>query len=278
MNKLRTLAIVDYVKQRKYCSSSELAKAFGISPATVQRDIAEIVKQNRLRKVHGGVAILEASQQLNTPAPNSHFTERIEVNPEKKDLIASLAEKQIENGDILFLDSSTTALHLARHLQRSNFANLTIVTNSVLIIREFYLFPPHFVLISVGGSFNFQLNSFLGRTAIENLRQLRITKAFFSAVGINKEGIFTYHENHAEFINLITQIAESAYLLLDSTKFNKTALFPICSSEHITSLITDAQPPADIAQFIPKTIYWEPSASFHPGGLSPVLEPSLTTD
>lgn len=250
MNKIRTLAIVDYVKERKYCSSVDLAQAFQVSPATIQRDIAEIVEKNMLRKVHGGVAALEPPLSATATASNNHFTERIAIHPEKKEYIAEVAEKLIEGGDILFLDSSTTSLYLARRLQKSKFPNLTIVTNSVLIIQEFHLFPAYYVLISVGGGFDFQLNSFLGRAAIENLRQLRITKAFFSAVGISKDGVFTYHENHAEFIKMATEIAESAYLLMDSSKFNKTALFPICSAEHIKSLITDALPPSEIAQLI----------------------------
>ncbi len=254
MSKLRTLAIIDYVKQRKYCSSSNLARAFDVSPATIQRDIAEIVQQNILRKVHGGIATLEGEAEPEMLAVNRHFTERINVNPEKKRLMARLAEQQIESGDILFLDSSTTALYLARQLQKSTLPHLTIVTNSVLIIQEFYLMPPQFSLISLGGTFNFQLNSFLGRAAMENLRQLRLGKAFFSAVGMNKEGIFTYNENHAEFLKQVIDISEESYLLLDSSKFNKTALFPICNTSQIQSLITDTPPPEEIAPFIPSVI------------------------
>lgn len=258
MSKLRTLAIIDYVKQRKYCSSSDLARAFDVSPATIQRDIAEIVQQNVLRKVHGGIATIENVTTSETPAVNRHFTERSNVNPEKKRHIAQLAEQLIEDGDILFLDSSTTALYLARLLQKSTRTNLTIVTNSVLIIQEFYLMPPQFSLISLGGTFNLQLNSFLGRAALDNLRQLRLNKAFFSAVGMSRDAIFTYNESHAEFLRVVTEVAEDSHLLLDSSKFNKTALFPICETARIQSLITDAPLPEDIAPLI-QHVHWEPA-------------------
>ena len=255
MNKLRTLAIVDDVKQRKYCSSGDLAVAFGVSTATIQRDIAEIVRKDALRKVHGGVAAFDVESPLGGPAANPHFSERIEANQSKKVQIAEIAIRQIADEDILFLDSSTTALFLARRLQKADFYNITIVTNSVLIIQEFHLFPPHFIPISIGGSFNFQLNSFLGHTAFENLRQWRIYKAFFSSVGMNRSGVYTYHENHAEFLKQLLGMADSSYLLLDSSKFSKTALFPICSPGEIGHLITDAAPPKEVCDVIPDVIF-----------------------
>lgn len=246
MNKVRTLAMVDYVRQRKYCSSAELMRAFEVSSATIQRDIVEIVRAKFLRKVHGGVAILETVPEVTASADNGRLTERIQTNPEAKAQIARVAELLVADGDILFLDSSTTALFLARQLQKSALANLTVVTNSVLIIQEFCLFPPQFVLISVGGSFNPQLNSFLGKAAIETLRKLQVTKAFLSAAGVTVAGLFTYHESHAEFLKAILEVAKETHVLLDSSKFNKNALFEICPLDQFDSLISDASPPASI--------------------------------
>jgi DeoR/GlpR family transcriptional regulator of sugar metabolism len=244
MNKVRTLAIVDYVRQRKYCSTVELMRAFEVSPATIQRDIGEIVRGKFLRKVHGGVAVLETAPEVAAPADNGRLTDRMQTHPEAKTQIARLAESLVTDGDILFLDSSTTALFLARQLQKSALANLTLVTNSVSIIQEFRLFPPYFVLISVGGSFNPQLNSFLGKAAIETLRKLRVTKAFVSAAGVTVAGLFTYHESHAEFLKAILEVAKETHALLDSSKFNKHAVFEICALDRMDSLISDAPPPA----------------------------------
>ncbi|MDD5598893.1 MAG: hypothetical protein PHV82_13175, partial [Victivallaceae bacterium] len=110
-----------------------------------------------------------------------------------------------------------------------------------LIIQEFYLFPPHFFLISVGDNFNCQLNSFLGRTALENLKRLKIDKAFFSAVGATETGATTFHETHAEFLKEVLALAEENYLLVDSTKFGKAGIFAICPLQEIDHVLSDPE-------------------------------------
>jgi DeoR/GlpR family transcriptional regulator of sugar metabolism len=243
MNNVRTLAMVDYVRQRKYCSTAELGRAFDVSPATIQRDISEIVGSKLLRKVHGGVAVFETGPDAVAPAEDSRFEDRVRINPEKKTSIARLAESLVEAADILFLDPSSTALFLARQLQKSRLRNLTIITNSVLIIQEFRLFPSQFVLVSLGGIFDAHLNAFLGKAAIEALRRYQINKAFISAAGITASGLYTYHESHAEFLKVVIEIAKETHGLIDSTKFNKNALCCICTLADIASLISDAAPP-----------------------------------
>jgi DeoR/GlpR family transcriptional regulator of sugar metabolism len=246
MKNLRTMAMVDYVRQKKYCSTDELMRAFDVSTATVRRDISSIVRGNYLRKVHGGVAMIEAPADLPAPANNDPFNERMQARAEQKAAIGRLAESLVSNEDILFLDSSTTALFLARQLQKSRLPNLTIVTNSVAIIQEFRLFPPQFVLLSLGGSFNNQLNAFLGKAAVDALRKLQINRAFLSAAGITDDGLFTYHESHAEFLQVVREVAKEVHVLLDSSKFNKNALFEICPLNRADSLISDLAPPDSI--------------------------------
>jgi DeoR/GlpR family transcriptional regulator of sugar metabolism len=250
MNKVRTLEVVDYVRQRKYCSTEELMRTFGVSPATIQRDITAIVRANLLRKVHGGLATLDAAADTAVPAENQRLNERLQTNPEQKIQIAQQAESLIRDGDIIFLDSSSTALFLARQLQKSKLANLTVVTNSVSIIQEFHLFPTQIVLIAVGGSFNPQLNSFLGKAALETLKSLKINQAFLSAVGIADGNIYTYHESHAEFLKAVLELSKETHLLLDSSKFNKSALFEICSLDQLDSMISEANPPDSILKAV----------------------------
>jgi DeoR/GlpR family transcriptional regulator of sugar metabolism len=244
MKNLRALEIVDFLKDRKVCSMIELMEHFQVSQATIHRDVADLAKNKLINKVHGGVAVNSVMPQSEEPL-DSHFSVRINKNIKKKLLIADKAIKCIQDGDIIFLDSSTTSLHLARKMQCSELSNLTVITNSVLIIQEFYRFPPHFFLISIGGNFNFQLNSFLGKTAIENLKRLKINKAFFSAVGIGDGNISTYHENHAEFLKEVLTIAQENYLLLDSCKFGKSGNFQICDLNDVEKIIADKKPPLD---------------------------------
>ncbi len=250
MKTLRAFEIIDYLKGRKHCSINELMTQFNVSTATIHRDLSELTRQKLIQKVHGGVALAPAVPPSGR-AGDSPFSARISKETAKKELIAELAAERIIDGDILFLDSSTTALHLARKIQKLSLSNLTVITNSVLIIQEFPLFPPHFFLISLGGIYNLQLHSFLGQSTCDRLEELRLDKTFISAFGLTGAGLTTFHEDHARFLQKVLGRSQESYLLLDSTKYGRSGLFAICPPERVDFLISDQPPPPGLSPLPP---------------------------
>lgn len=237
MKNIRTLKIVDYVRNKKYCSVEELQNKFKVSCATIHRDIAALASKGVLQKMHGGVAFQENTSQFHRKT-FSPFQERIEWNRNRKQAIAQLAVQEIEEGDILFLDSSTTTYYLARLLEESTYSNLTIVTNSVTIIQEFHKFPAHYVLISLGGGYDVQLNAFLGQATLRELEYLNISKVFVSAFGITDDAVTTNHEHHASLLMKIFQISGKKYLLADHSKFGREGLFKIANPKIFDKIIS----------------------------------------
>lgn len=250
-SRARQQAISSHLRSVRYSSIDDLVTRFAVSVATVHRDIAALAAMGAARKVHGGAVSLlpeEPPPQISSASASrdSHFMQRLESNRAAKMFIAERAERSIENGDIIFLDSSTTCLCLARRLQCSRLNSLSIVTNSVLIAQEFHCFPPHFILMCLGGTFKGQLNSFLGKITLADLHRLRITRAFYSGVGLDAAGLSTYHEAHADFLREVLALAEHHTLLLDSSKFNRAGLFLICELNEIEELISDRSPPPEL--------------------------------
>ena len=241
MNSRRLDAIKTFLQTQPYCKMEELAQRFDVSLATIHRDVIELVKNHQVQKVHGGVVSLLVPQpETSTNANGGHFLQRMEMKREAKMEIAETAEKEIENGDIVFVDSSTTGMFLARRLQESRLTNLSLITNSVLVAQEFHRFPPYFVLVCIGGNYNANLNSFLGRLALENLRHLQINKAFISCAGIAGGRLTTYYEDHATFLKGVMQIAKQTFLLIDKTKYDKTGLYDICGVDEVTKVLSEA--------------------------------------
>ncbi len=240
MKNLRTFAIIDYLKQKKYCSVNELMEHFSVSPATIHRDIASLVRNNQARKVHGGVAYIDPAEATDKMTVlSSTFQERINWNQKLKHRISELAMREISEGDIVFLDSSTTVFFLAERLLESSFSNLTIVTNSAMIIQNFHKFPPHYVLISLGGTFDLQLNAFLGQAAIRELERLSISKAFISAFGIDGDLVTTNHEYHSTLLLKVLEVAKKRYLLADRSKFNRSGLFRLGTRADFDRILSD---------------------------------------
>lgn len=247
---VRQKEILDMLKDQQHCTIGQLCKHFGISIPTVHRDIDELAASGLVRKIHGGVEYV--TPPIDQQALNQSFQERILREQRAKQQIAHTAMSLLEEDDIVFMDSSTTVLHLARELAASNMGRITVVTNSCSIACEYYRFPKQMTLVNVGGIYNPQLNAFLGRIAHDTVAGLKINKVFLSAVGISGSGIYTYHEEHASFLNQLIHRSSENILLADHTKFNREALFRICELDMLQTIICDRKVPDDIAKPIRK--------------------------
>lgn len=238
MKSIRSFKLVDYVKERKYCSLAELMAAFGVSSATIHRDVAELVNREVFRRVRGGVEFVGNQSAENASTVNSYIARRA-AQSSAKEVIARRALEYVEEGDILFLDSSTTVAHLAEELTRSHFANLTVITNAIAVMQQFRRLPPHYVRVGLGGTFEPQLNSFLGQSAFRELDRLTITKAFISCFGVNEKIVTTNHEDQASLLARVLDKADKNYLLADKTKFGRTGLYRLAARGTFSAIISE---------------------------------------
>ncbi len=237
MRNLRSYQILDYVKSRKHCSLEELRERFGVSPATIYRDVAALVARGALQRVRGGVAALE--RPAAAAAPPNGYRDRAEGNRAGKERIARKALERIADGDILFLDSSTTVACLARLLPTRPFAALTVVTNSVAIVERFAAFPSHWVRIALGGPYDPQLHSLLGQETFRQLDRIAPTKAFVSAYGVDDRIATTNHENQAALLMRVFEKTPQKYLLADRSKFGRTGLYRLAARGAFDEILSD---------------------------------------
>lgn len=239
MKKMRSYDIIDYVKDKRRASLAELMEKFKVSSATIHRDVAELVASGHLERIRGGVAFF-ARPHASSPSDESFsYLDRATVNLAAKRKIAAKALEFVSDGDILFLDSSTTTAAFADELAKRRFTNMTIITNSVAIMEKFRKMPSNYVLIALGGNYDPLLNSFLGSSAVRELERLTITKAFISAFGVNDKLVTTNHEHQAGLVTRVLDIASKRYLLADRSKFGRTGLYRLATRAAFDAIISD---------------------------------------
>lgn len=236
MDKLRTHLILDYLKAKKRCTLVELMKRFRVSSATIHRDVEELARRDAVLKVRGGLVWNENEA---SSADASGYQNRVVTNRRGKVEIARKALALVSEGDILFLDSSTTVYEFAQLLRTAGFRHLTVVTNSVSIMQNFRKFPPQYVLIGLGGNYDAQLNSILGAATLEQLTRFNVTKAFVSAFGMDEKTVTTNHERQAELIRRALDNAARRYLLLDRSKVGRTGLYRLAARGTFDEILTD---------------------------------------
>ncbi len=235
MDKLRTQMIAEYLAAHGRCSFAELRDRFGVSNATVHRDAAELARRDAVAVVRGGLVWREGATPTDRADP---FADRVVANRRGKAAAARKALGTIVEGDIVFLDSSTTVFELALLLRNAAFTHLTIITNSLSVMQNFRKFPPQWVLIGLGGNYDAQLNSTLGAVTLNELKNLNLTKAYISAFGLDGRHATTNHERQAELLRAVLSTAEHTYLVIDRSKMGRTGLYRLASRTAFTKVFS----------------------------------------
>ena len=114
-------------------SVQRLARALFVSESTVRRDLSELQRQGLVKRIHGGaVLITGASRELPL-----YMRER--DHPDAKERIAEQAVSYIRDGQVLFLDASSTVQKMVGRL--AAFRDLTIITNGLKTAQELSQLP-----------------------------------------------------------------------------------------------------------------------------------------
>ena len=101
-------------------SVEEIAERFGVSFATVRRDLNRLRQGRHITRTYGGIA-------LTGPAELSIHQRHLEFTQEK-DAIGRRAAELVEDGAVVIVDAGTTTEFVARHLDA---AGVTVFTNGI---------------------------------------------------------------------------------------------------------------------------------------------------
>jgi DeoR family fructose operon transcriptional repressor len=123
-------------------TTTQAAKALAISEETARRDFEKLEEDGHLSRKHGGAV------SNNDNHRDLSLKSRQVANVAEKEIIAQLAMDQIQAGDTIFLDASSTAFHLARALPSLEVTVLTTgLKTAVELARQ-----PAIRVILVGGN------------------------------------------------------------------------------------------------------------------------------
>ena len=142
------------------------------------------------------------------------------------------------------LDSGTTTLEIARHLDR--FQHLDILTNAMTIATELLRYK-RFTVVLLGGNVRINSHSTVGPLALSVLRNFSGYKLFLGVDSFSIEnGISTPNLEEALLNQMMIQQADKVIAVFDSSKFNKRSFVHVANISEIDCIITDHAIPAGI--------------------------------
>lgn len=207
--------------------AKDVSRDLGVSEDTIRRDLRELAKEGRIKRVHGGAVPV-------APA-NAPFPSRVSIATPEKIAIGKRAASMIETGQVVFIDGGTTALQLVRHLPPELKA--TIITHSPNVAMEL-LQHGNLVVEIVGGRLFRHSIVACGAATVAWLGRYRPDICFIGATGVHPiEGITTGDSEEAEVKRAVISRSGSSVVLASSEKLGAVSSFEVARWSDIGGLV-----------------------------------------
>lgn len=251
----RQSQVMELFQHKSLVSPEDIIKRFGVSIATARRDLNQLEEKQLIKKVYGGAVL------VSTPSEDIPMKERMRLHQDRKSAIGRYCADLVKDGDFIFLDYGTTPLYIAKHIK--NKPNVTVITNSVLVINE--LIDTDISTIVLGGQLRKEELSLFGVSTIAELDSYQFTWSFLSVGALNTAfGITDYYQDEIEAKKKAMSRSQKTAFLADSSKFGNTAPRHICALDAMDLVVSDW------------TLSDETAAAFRNAGCPLVLANELT--
>lgn len=236
MNKNREHQIIKILLRQKKATVKELSERLYASMPSIRRDLANLENAHMVKRVHGG-AVLDMHNKSDTLIP---FILRELEQSDAKTTIAKKAAQLVNNGDLIFIDASTSAYAIVPFL--INKTNITIITSGIKTLQlagEYGI-----TAFSTGGELLASCLSLIGAEACHMIENYTADIMFFSGRGISEDGAvtdFSVEENWVRRVML--KHSRKRVLLCDSNKVGKLYMNTVCTVNDLDYIVSETPLP-----------------------------------
>jgi DeoR/GlpR family transcriptional regulator of sugar metabolism len=217
---------------------AELSVLFGVSEATIRRDLEEMDERGWIRREHGGALCADRA----TAEPP--ILQRVAEQESEKRRIGRAAAQLVQDGETIFIGSGTTTLEVARNL--GAVENLTVITNALNIVTEL-VNCSGITLIVIGGLLRPSELSLVGHLTEQALKELRADKVFLGMRAVNiQDGLTNDYLPETMTDRAIIGIASEVILAADHTKFGRVSTSRVAPVTAVDIIVTDDEVPDTI--------------------------------
>ncbi len=229
--------IMKLIQENNFMSMEELEKHFDVSPATLRRDLQYWENMGAIERNYGGASLLQA------------FIEEDEETYQRTRHMKAIAKRAamfVEDGDVIFLNSSMTAIMVIDYLR---YKHVTVVTNNAKAIR--YIPDDNVTILLTGGEIRYPKRSITGDLAVQTINSITANKCFIGCSGLTAEGIWTANVKET-MVNktMISRTKGKKFVLCDHTKVGLTFAFKYATFDNLDYLITDVNADKDVIERI----------------------------
>jgi len=210
----------------------ELSEQFKVSEVTIRNDLDLFESKKLLIRSRGG-----AMKYENNVNVDFQISEKDKINYTEKGKIGKKAASLISDGETIIIDSGTTTMEIAKHMDVK--VSLNVITNAFNIVNQLINLQNVNIIVP-GGTLRKNSHSLVGPLAEKNLRSFYVDKVFIGVDGFDPAlGAFTPNIEEASLNQIMIDISKEIILVADSSKFSRRSLAFICPLERIDTIVTD---------------------------------------
>ena len=242
----RQAKILEIIKKKGFVTYEMLANHFGISIASIRRDLKVLSGQNLARLEYGGVTKINYLHGGDEPI----YETKVYINHKQKQGIANFSVGLIKQGETIILDSGTTNAALACAIRKANFSKLTVITSDLISAME--LCPDSNIrVILLGGILRTAYFYTYGTYAETILGTLSVNKCFLGGDGVSiKRGVSNTVLEEVSVKQKMIEISDKVILLAASSKFGYEASYKVCNLGAVNLIISDSDMPSEQKKLI----------------------------
>ncbi len=233
--------ILAAVREHGAARVADLVAELGVSDMTIRRDIAELARAGRVRRVHGGAVAPGGSRASDEPG----FDVKVEHAGPQKAAIARAAHADLEPGQTVALSAGSTTYRLAELVAAdANLRPFTVVTNGLRIAEALHRSAaPRGLEVVLTGGVRTPSDALVGRVADASLGLLRVDRAFLGVHGLDESGLCTPNLAEAATDRALMECAAATTVLADHTKWGVVGLAKIADLDEVDLVVMDDEAP-----------------------------------
>lgn len=228
----------------------QLKNEFNVSEITIRRDLQYWEDQGAILRYHGGARLVQTMVGSD---------DVLLTNDRYKNAIAKYAAQFVEDGDTIFINTSSTALLVIQYIIGKH---CTVITNNAKALLAKH--DPLVSIILTGGEIRYPKETMVGDFALYNISRVIASKCFLGCSGITAADGITTAILAETAINdvMLHRTNGTRFILCDYTKIGVKHSFVSGSLDNIDYVITDINADDEVLRQISehnvKTVKLEP--------------------
>lgn len=224
--KQRLDKILSFLSEKNYTPTKVLLEKTQMKSSTFHKDLKYLSDLNLIKRVYGQVIKVKQIESF-----KKNYSTDIQI----KNHIALKACKNVNEGDLIFIDAGTTT-NIMFTILNHTFSNLHIVTNSISFINN--LPDSKNKITIIPGELDLTKNRIIGPDSLEYIKQFHFNGVFLSTYGA-KDGNFSLTtDKDLSLKRYLVKNFENTYIVYSKNKQNIYGQY-IFANNNSAKLITD---------------------------------------